>query len=353
MSQTPKHEPERRETRMHQEAAESAAVVAELFSRSGAIIDSLAQALRNSPPPFVVTCARGSSDHAATYARYLVESRLGWPVVSAAPSISSVYQRELRVADALFLAISQSGASPDIVETARLARNSGACVVAMVNTAESPLAELANHVIPLRAGREFSIAATKSYIASLAAIARLTTGVVADKSLAATLDRLPDQLQDAWQLDWTDGVAPLVGARNLFVVARGVGFGIAREAALKLKEVCALHAEAFSAAEVKHGPMAIVDRGFPVLVFGQSDPANASIADVVDNFVRRGATVMCTGPIDGVSGYRSLPGIEAGSPLLQPILQIQTFYAAANRLSLQRGLDPDRPNSLKKVTETL
>lgn len=338
---------------MHREAAESAAVVAELYSHSGATIESLAKALRDSPPPFVVTCARGSSDHAATYARYLMESCLGWPVVSAAPSISSIYRRELRVAGALFLAISQSGASPDIVETARLARNSGARVVAMVNTTDSPLAELAHHVVPLCAGREISVAATKSYIASLAAIARLTTAVVADKSLAATLDRLPDQLRDAWQLDWTDGIAPLVDARNLFVVARGVGFGIAQEAALKLKEVCALHAEAFSAAEVKHGPMAIVDQGFPVLVFGQSDPAGASIADIVGNFVRRGATVMCTGPINDVSGYRSLPGIETDSPLLQPILQIQTFYRAANRLSLRRGLNPDRPNSLKKVTETL
>ncbi len=223
-------------------------------------VDELGEALRRFAPRAVVTCARGSSDHAATYARYLIETRTGLLASSAAPSVSSLYATKADLESVLFLAISQSGASPDLLAAARAARDAGALVVALVNAEESPLARAASHAIPLRAGLESSVAATKSYIASLTAIVQLVGSWTQDDELRAALEGAPDQLASAWQLDWSAAIEYLRPANNLFVVGRGLGLGIAQEAALKLKETCGLHAEAFSSAELRHGPVALVGR---------------------------------------------------------------------------------------------
>ncbi len=235
------------------------------------MLKTLGEQLRAKPPRFIVTCARGSSDHAAAYAKYVFETRLGLITASASPSISSIYDADLNLEGALFVAISQSGKSPDLLRSAQAAKDAGAQVLALVNVEDSPLAELAHTVIPLRAGPELSVAATKSYLATLAAILQLTAHWSNDAALHAAVARLPDDLRRGWDADWSALTDGLRDARNLFVVGRGYGFGAALEAALKLKETCGLHAEAFSAAEVKHGPMALVGDGFPVLFFAQDD----------------------------------------------------------------------------------
>jgi glucosamine--fructose-6-phosphate aminotransferase (isomerizing) len=204
--------------------------------------------------------------------------------------------------------------------------------------------------VPLHAGPERSVAATKSYIASLSCIAQLVANWTEDRRLLATLPQIPDLLTRAWECDWTSGVETLRGAVNLFVVARGFGLGIAQEAALKLKETCALHAEAFSSAEVKHGPMALVREGFPVLMFTQRDDTRAGIQELAAEFASRGARVLIAGA--EATGAISLPAI-ASHPVLEPLLAIQSFYRMANELALARGLDPDRPPHLHKVTETV
>ena len=167
----------------------------------------------------------------------------------------------------------------------------------------------------------------------------------------AALEALPDQLDQAFRLDWSPALAPLVDASNLYVVGRGPGYGVAREAALKLKETCGLHAEAFSAAEVRHGPMALVKTGFPVLVLPQSDETKADADALAADFAARGARVLMAG---AVSDRRmiGLPTLSA-HPVIEPILMIQSFYRLAAEVSVARGYDPDRPPYLNKVTETV
>ncbi|WP_350016389.1 SIS domain-containing protein [Rhodanobacter sp. IGA1.0] len=340
-----------RDTLMYSEAHESADVVARQFAANEAVVAALAAALRAEPPRFIVTCARGSSDHAAAYAKYVFETRLGIATASASPSVTSVYAAEQQWQGALFLAISQSGKSPDLLRNAEAAKRAGARVVALVNVEDSPLAALADTVIPLHAGPERSVAATKSYIAALAAVLHLCAHWLDDAELGDALQRLPQALRDNWSADWSPLCDALADAHNLFVVGRGYGLGIALEAALKFKETCGLHAEAFSAAEVKHGPMALVGPDFPVLCFAQDDDTLDSTLAVAREFRGRGAQVLVAAP--GLHGAGMLP-VATGLPaMLTPLLIIQSFYRAASELSLRRGFNPDVPPHLNKVTETV
>ncbi|MDF3022621.1 MAG: iron dicitrate transport regulator FecR [Steroidobacteraceae bacterium] len=295
---------------MFQEAAQAADVVRTQLARNAGPLAALGARLRLRPPRAVVTCARGSSDHAATYAKYLIESYTG-------------------------VLTSKEG---------------GALTVALCNTVDSPLMQLVDVAVPLHAGAETSVAATKSYIASLSAIAQLLACWTDDQDLLRALPKTPDLLARAWDCDWNAVVEALRGAVNLFVVARGFGLGVAQEAALKLKETCGLHAEAFSSAEVKHGPMALVRAGFPVLMFTQDDDTRAGIAELAAEFAARGARVLLSGA--QASGALTLPTVQA-PPVIEPLLAIQSFYRAADALARARGLDPDRPPHLNKVTETL
>lgn len=338
-------------TKMHAEAAEAADAVARQFTANAAVIDALVARLKRQPPSFIVTCARGSSDHAATYGKYLFETTLGLVTASASPSVGSVYAVKPQLDGALFIAISQSGKSPDLLRNAEIAKSAGAQVVALVNVADSPLAQLADTVIPLHAGPENSVAATKSYLCSLAALLQLTARWSGDAALLAAVEKLPDALREAWKQDWSPLVSGLRLANNLFVLGRGLGLAAAQEAALKFKETCGLHAEAFSSAEVKHGPMAIVNADFPVLVFAQDDSTGEGTAAVAEEFRKRGAPVWLARP--GVQGPGVLPLPASLHPACTPLLTIQAFYGAVNALAVARGHNPDVPPHLNKVTETV
>jgi glucosamine--fructose-6-phosphate aminotransferase (isomerizing) len=340
-----------RPTRLSREAAEAPAVVRAQLGANATLMRDLADRLRRAPPRAVVTLGRGSSDHAATFARYLIETRLGVMTASAAPSVSSIYDVAPGLNGALCLAISQSGRSPDILAAAEAAREAGALVVALVNDADSPLAEIAEVTAPLLAGPELSVAATKSYIAALSAVVQLTAHWSGDAKLLAALSALPDLLERAWALDWSAAIAPLQAAQSLYVLGRGLGFGVAEEAALKLKETCGLHAEAFSAAEVRHGPMALVGPGFPVLAFAQGDETRDGVEAAAAAAAAQGAPVLKAGG-GAQRGVISLP-TEPTCPVLEPIAYALSFYRLANALALARGLDPDQPPHLSKITETL
>src|SRR5580698_3438172 len=231
---------------MAREAEEAPERVQAQLDKDSQRLSDIADMLRAFHPRAVITCARGSSDHAATFARYLIETRLGLLTSSASPSVSSVYQVQQDLAQCLFLAISQSGRSPDLLAAVDAAKAAGAVVVALVNAEDSPLAERADYFLPLRAGAEKSVAATKSYIGSLAAIIHLVARWSGNDVLLEALGGLPTLLQSAWQLDWQPLVERLTTAQHLLVLGRGLGLGVAQEVALKLKETCALHAEAFS-----------------------------------------------------------------------------------------------------------
>lgn len=337
-------------TRMHIEAGQAAQVVRDQLFSNAEEMERLGERLRLLRPRAVVTCARGSSDHAATFAKYLIETRLGVLTSSAAPSVSSIYDTRPDLTNSVCLAISQSGASPDLLSAVGKAREAGALVISLVNAQDSPLAERSDHVVPLCAGPETSVAATKSFIASLAAIIHLVSCWAEDRELSEEIRKAPRHLERAWSLDWSAAVEHLKAATDLFVIGRGMGLGVAQEAALKLKETCALHAEAVSAAELRHGPMALVRPGFPVLVFSQNDEARAGVELLAGELVARKADVMIAG--SRCQGALHLAS-EPAHPVIEPMLIAQTFYRMANALSLARGLDPDRPPNLRKVTETV
>jgi glucosamine--fructose-6-phosphate aminotransferase (isomerizing) len=336
-------------TRMYREASQAPAAVRAQLQRNRETLARLGMRLRESPPRAVVTCARGSSDHAATYAKYLIETRIGVLTASAAPSIASVYRASQDLGDCLFIAISQSGRSPDLLDTTRAAKKAGARVVALINDERSPLADIAECVVPLCAGEERSVAATKSYVASLSALAHLVAEWARDVPLASALQRAPEDLARAWSLDWSQVVAKLRAAGNLYVIARGVGLAVAQEAALKCKETCGLHAESFSSAEVRHGPQALLRGGFPALVFVQHDETREGTEQLARELAQRGVDVMVAGA--AIEGATVLPTVGT-HPALEPMMVIESFYRAANALALARGRDPDRPPHLAKVTRT-
>ena len=332
---------------MFQEAAQAGAVARRQLDANAVVVARLAKRLREAPPRVVVTCARGSSDHAATFAKYLFETRLGILVASAAPSVASVYGARFDLRGALFLAISQSGRSPDLVAGARSAREAGALVIAAINDEASPLAAAADFTLPLNAGAETSVAATKSYIATLVALVNLAAEWARDDGLRSALERVPEDLDRAWSLDWSAATRAFTPSAHLYVIARGVGLGIAQEAALKCKETCALHAEAFSSAEVRHGPQALLREKFPALVFCQDDETRSGTQAFAGELRERGVDVWMAG-----GDNSNLPSISS-HPVVEPILLAQSFYRMANSLAIARGHDPDDPPHLAKVTQTL
>jgi glucosamine--fructose-6-phosphate aminotransferase (isomerizing) len=336
-------------TSMYREAAEAPDCVANQLQRNAATLASLAERLRTNPPAAMVTIGRGSSDHAASYARYLVETRLGILASSLSPSIFSVFNAPLSLGDMLCLAISQSGRSPDLLAAARAARDSGAIVVALVNDPDSPLAEIASVVLPQGAGPEKSAAATKSFITSLSAIAQMIALWSDDAALTAALPQLPSALAQAWQEDWSPCREMLLTADHLYTIGRGLHLAIAQEAAHKLKETCMIHAEAYSSAEVLHGPNELAGEEFPVLLFRSEDASDASVVEAARRLGAQGAWVMTAG--GGDPG--TLPVPRAPHPALAPILQIQAFYRMADALACDRGLNPDEPRHVQKVTHTI
>jgi glucosamine--fructose-6-phosphate aminotransferase (isomerizing) len=330
---------------MARETGETPAVVERQLRANQSATAELAARLRRNPPPVVVTCARGSSDHAATYGKYVIETLLGVPVASAAPSVASIYDSPVQARGALLLAISQSGRSPDLLATVDAYREAGAHVAALVNDADSPLAEIADTLLPLHAGLELAVAATKSCIAAMAGLAAIAAAWSGDEELGRALTGLPAMLDEALALDWSAAADVLRPARQMFVLGRGYSFGIAQEAALKLKETCAIQAEPFSSAEVRHGPMRVIDQGFPVLAFAPSDMAGADVASTAREFGQWGAVPL-------VAGQGGALPIVSGHAALEPIAMLASFYRLAEQLSLELGMNPDAPPGLAKVTKT-
>jgi glutamine---fructose-6-phosphate transaminase (isomerizing) len=338
------------QTQMFAEAADASNAVRAQLQRDAAEMRAIGAALRKLNPRAVITCARGSSDHAATYAKYLIETHARVLTASAAPSVSSVYGVTQDVRGCLFLAISQSGRSPDLLASVASAKTAGATVLALCNSEDSPLMAAADLKVGLRAGPETSVAATKSYLASLAAIARVVASWTQDEALEGGLRQLPDLLDLSWSLDWSAALPQLESAANLFVVGRGLGLGAAQEIALKCKETCGMHAEAFSSAELRHGPYTLLKAGFPALLFAQRDATLPGVVSLADELARRGLPVLLAGA--DAAGATVLPSVDAAAEL-GPILLVQSAYRMIASLAVRRGLDPDRPLHLRKVTETV
>jgi glutamine---fructose-6-phosphate transaminase (isomerizing) len=335
---------------MSEEARSAPRAVEALLAANEEEYTNLGAALRSLPPSGIVTIARGSSDHAAAYFAYLMTVRSGRLVTSLPMSLVTLYHAPLLAERLLAIAISQSGQSPDVVEPIRELRQRGAITAAIVNDASAPLAEAARWVLPLHAGAECSVAATKSFVCSLVAGARLVAHWCEAEDLLQGLQGLPSALDEACTLDWSSAVAPLAASERLMVIARGMGLSIAKEAALKLKETCGIQAEAFSAAEVRHGPQALIEAGYTLFAFALRGPAQAEVLAFAAEMRQRGAKVILAAPSD--IPERNLTLATTPAEHLDPIAAIQSFHLLAEAVSRTRGRDPDRPPFLHKVTST-
>lgn len=334
---------------MLNEAREATRVVAAQLADTSRV-EALAAQLAAHPPAVVLTVARGSSDHAAAYFASLTMSRLGVPVASLPMSVATLQQAPLRVRDQLAIAFSQSGQSPDLVNTMAALREAGARTVAAVNVLPSPLADACAHSLPLLAGPELSVAATKSYIAMLSLSAQIVAFWQRDAALVDALHGLPGVLGQAAALDWSPAVAALADVERMIVIGRGSGLAIAQEAALKLKETSGIQAEAFSSAEVRHGPMELIDRDYPLLVFAPPGPEQTGLLQLAADMRARGAAVLLAAPAG--TSVATLPIATSAQPALDPIAAILSFYVMAAELAVVRGRNPDTPRHLNKVTET-
>jgi len=335
---------------MLEEALASGRQVAALLAADEARYAALGAALRALPPLGAVTIARGSSDHAAAYFAYLVMSRTGQLVTSLPMSLLTLYKAPLAKQRLLAVSISQSGRSPDLIEPMQVFEAAGATTVALVNDAASPLAQAVDWALPLHAGPEQSVAATKSFICGLVAGARLAAHWGEHQDILEGLQALPAALEEACRQDWSAAIEPLRNVSKLMVIGRGPGLAIAQEAALKFKETCGIQAEAFSGAEVKHGPMALIDEGYPLLIFAPRGPAQAGLLALAEEMRARGAIILLAAPA-GTPGA-NLPLVESTSVELDPISVIQSFYPMVEALSRARGRNPDEPRFLNKATRT-
>jgi len=337
-------------TLMLAEARQAPQAVADQLAHNADEYRAFGELLRQQNPSAVLTVARGSSDHAAHFLAYLVMARMGRLVTSLPMSLITLYQSQIACKGLVSLAFSQSGQSPDLVAPTRFFSEGGAVTAAFVNKADSPLAQAAQWVFPLHAGIEASVAATKSYIAQLVAGARVVAAWQGDVELQSALSKLPNVLARAAQMDWSVALDVLHGVDRLFVIGRGTGMPVALEAALKFKETCGIQAEAFSSAEVKHGPMALIEEGYPLLVFAPRGPAQAGLLALAEEMRLRGAKVLLAAPA-GTPGA-NLPIVETASVDLDPISLIQSFYPMVEGLARARGRNPDEPRFLAKVTKT-
>lgn len=340
-----------KQTQMRREVLEIPIAVDRLLQHGGDDVSRAADAIRARSPAYMVSVARGSSDHVATYLKYVSELLTGTPIASIGPSIASIYKRKLNLDGSVCLSVSQSGKSPDIVEMARMARSGGALSIAMTNDPHSPLAQVADHALNLHAGPEISVAATKTFVNSAVAGIWLLAEWAEDDALRTAIHDLPEKLESAVNTDWPEARAALGGRNSIFCLGRGPASAISNEAALKFKETCQIHAESYSSAEVLHGPVSIVDSGFPVIALAAEDEAETALASVADEMAAKGATVFATST--KVRHAQTLPAIRTGHALTDPITLIASFYAMVERTAASRGINPDAPRHLKKVTETV
>jgi glutamine---fructose-6-phosphate transaminase (isomerizing) len=332
---------------MARETAEIPMAAERLLARAD-VFAAIAKRIEQARPRIIVFCGRGSSGHVGVYLRYLFETRLGLPASAAAPSVVTAYQRPPQLRDALFVVVSQSGRSPDLVNATQVARKFGALTLAIVNDENSPAATASELVLPIAAGAEHAVAATKTVALSMIAGAQLVAALAGDDDLNDGIRHLPRRLSAALACDWSVWAESAAGAAACFIVGRGYGLGCVREIALKVSEILRVPALGYSAAELRHGPRASITPATPVLVLRQNDQAAATVDELVRDLNDAGEKVFMAG---GTAG--TLPWIGDGHPVCDPVLMLIPAYRAIEAVARRRGFDPDNPPYLSKVTRTL
>jgi len=338
------------ETQMRREINEIPDAVERLRAEGSSAVTAAAAEIRDLDPSYLLSVARGSSDHACTYLKYASELLLGLPMASVGPSVKSIYGVDLTCKGALSISVSQSGKSPDIVQLTSAFRDKGAYTVAITNDDASPLAQASAAVLPIHAGPELSVAATKTFVTSLVAGLWLLAEVKQDAALLEAIRKLPGHLSKAKDCDWT-AVVEAIDGQSLYTLGRGPSWAVSNEAALKFKETCQIHAESYSAAEVLHGPVSIIGEDFPVIAFAAGDAAEDSVGEMAQALLGKGARVFAT--TERAKGVEVLPHVRTGHWITDPIAAIVSFYGMVETVAARRGVNPDAPRHLNKVTETV
>jgi glucosamine--fructose-6-phosphate aminotransferase (isomerizing) len=336
---------------MYEEIREQPDVLAEILQEGWRSVHAAARNLREQGFRFVIIAARGTSDNAALYAKYLFEVHLGVPTALASPSTITLYGRTMDLEDVLVIGISQSGESKDVLEVVRKARELGTTTLSITNEETSSLARIAGSHLWLRAGSEQSVAATKTYTAELLTLYLLVAAL--DGAEQPATRQLPEQARRILETEW-EGVSRYRYAEYMTIVSRGYNLATAKEAALKLMETTYVVAEAFSAADLRHGPIAMIGRDFPVVAIAPPGKAQAGMSSLVENLADRGAELVVisddTTMLDKASAKFVVPGSLPEE--LSPILYAIPTQLLAENLARLKGLDPDAPRGLSKVTET-
>ncbi len=329
-------------TKMAAEAAETPQVLKRQLESNTHIYRKLSEEIEKHDPEFVYIIGRGTSDHAGVFGKYLIETEMGLPVASAAPSVNSVFGKSLRLNRALVFIISQSGRSPDILAQAKMAKEKGALCVALVNDESSPVKDIVDVFVPLCAGPEIAVAATKSYLATLYALLSIVAACTKRRDIHEALLALPAQLASVITTPSVLTAEHLAPLERCVVLGRAFGYAISREIALKMKEVCGIQAEAFSSAEFLHGPISLLNRNIAIIDAHIPDASSRVHKAQIEEVARRGAQIF---PL-----FEVLSDIH---PLTSALVVMQRFYLDIEKAAREMGMDPDSPVGLKKVTETL
>ena len=346
---------------MEMECLESPSIILQQQISNLDVISEITNRLRKFPPHFVGTIARGSSDQAAHFAKYAIETQLGIITTSIAPSIHTLYKSNLNYKNTFVIGISQSGKSNDLIECMSFARKNGAITLSFINEKNSPLEKESQYFIPLLAGKENSGAATKSFTASLTRIIQFICYWNNDNKLKECLLKLPNILEKSNDLNFKLALNELKNTKNMLVIGRGLNFPIALEAALKLKETCGIHAEAFSGAEILHGPFELIKKNFPVLVFLQNDETLESLVKLIEKLQKLNAKIIVISSQNILNDKKNkilnktihISTNECLTPLCDSVSLIYKFYPFVAALSRQKNKNPDTPLNLKKVTKTI
>jgi glucosamine--fructose-6-phosphate aminotransferase (isomerizing) len=335
---------------MLSETVDSPEVVRRLIANEGSTLAALGRRCRNRTPSLVATCARGSSDNAATFLKYALGIMTGTPVASIGPSVASVYGAPLRLDGAVLVTISQSGRSPELVAAQAAAKRAGALTVAFLNVTDSPVAAAADIVIPLHAGTEKSSSATKTFVASITAATAFASAWAGDEKLTESLGHLHEALAAALESDWSAADAVLKDAGSIYTFGRGPGYALAKEARLKFRETAGMAAEAFTSVDLNQGPLRVLAGTTPTVAFIPDDAALSSNRQGLEKMVRAG------GPVFTVSPRTDLPGTHlatapTGNAFTETITMAPVLFRFIEQLTRLKGLDPDRPQYLAKIAE--
>jgi len=333
---------------LERELREQPAALARLLERQSAHADELGALLRRDDVRYLLIASRGSSSNAARYAQYLLGRASRVPVAFATPSLYTLYEQPPRLEGGLVVGISQSGESPDVLAVVDEARQQGRPTIALTNVPDSPLARAAEAVLPLEAGEERSVAATKTYLNSLGAIALLFAASTGDARARAELERMPATVEMQLERSLADAAAIDASIGGGTVVGRGINYGSAFEIALKIRELSGLLFEAWSAADLMHGPVAAIAPGWPVIAVAPSGPALDSMQKVIAGLAARGARLLVIGEAADAA-LRLVPGVPEW---LSPLVTVIPGQLVALRLAELRGGDVDQPHGLQKVTLT-